>query len=297
MQFFADPGRCLWAVTTIASYGLLISTLQTLWNWRLFRPDGLMSWELFKTRPRFAKYAASPLIGALYTFPNFLYVIALQGVAALLLLGFPGHGIIRPVALTAILIIFLFSRLRHQPYGMVGADSMNLLVFGALGLREIAPDTTTQGCLWFIAFQSCLSYSTNGMLKLASPHWRRGKVLWHIAHHALYGSARLARVLRAYPAVGKWLDWSVIGCELAFPFVLLVGHPACWIFLGWGLLFHMLTAVVMGLNTFLFAWAATYPAIVFMALHYPREPFVLQTLWGIPSISAIQMLLSQAAPL
>lgn len=275
MQFFADPGRCLLAVTAIASCGLLISILQTLWNWRLFRPDSLMSWELFKTQSRFAKYAPSPLIDCLYTFPNFLYVVVLQGVAALLLLGFPCHGIIRPAALTAILIIFLLNRLRNQPYSMVAADSMNFLVFGALCLREIAPDSplTTQGCLWFIALQSCLSYIANGMLKLTAPHWRRGKVLWHIAHHSLFGNARLARVLGAYPAVGKWLDWSVIGCELAFPFVLVVGHPGCWIFLGWGLLFHTVTAIVMGLNTFLFAWAATYPAIVFVALRSARGPF------------------------
>jgi hypothetical protein len=267
MQFFADPNRCLLAVTMTASCGLLISTLQALWNWRLFRPDGLMSWELLKTQPQFAKYLPSSLLDGLYAFPNFLYVVALQAIAALLLLVFPRHDILRPAALTVTMLVFLLDHLRNRAQAMLGADGMYFLVFGALALREIAPENplTTQGCLWFIALQSCLSYTANGMLKLPSPHWRQGKVLWRLAHHPIYGNATLVHILRAYPALGKWLGWSAIGCELTFPCVLVVGYPGCWLFVGWGLLFHMSIAVMMGLNTFLFAWVATYPAILCVA--------------------------------
>ncbi len=267
LQFFADPNRSLLAVTAIASLGLLISLSQTLWNWRLFRPDGLLSWELFGTQPRFRRYGSSSFLDWVYTFPNFLYILALQVLATLLLLGFFWHPFIRGTALTAILIVFFVDRLHNQPGNVPASDNMFFLVFGALYLREIAPDSelVTEVCLWFIALQSCLSYLTNGILKLHSPLWRQGNVMSRIFRHPLFGNARLARVLNAHPPLGKALDWSIIGCELLFPLTLVVGFPVGWVLLVWGLLFHVLVAALMGLNTFFFAWVATYPAIVFVS--------------------------------
>jgi hypothetical protein len=37
------------------------------------------------------------------------------------------------------------------------------------------------------------------------------------------------------------------------------------LFLGWGVAFHLGCAVVMGLNNFLWAFIATYPALLFAA--------------------------------
>jgi hypothetical protein len=260
-------------VSTIAACGLLISTLQTLSNWRLFRAEGLMSWELLKTQPRFARYGPSPLLEYLNRFPNFLYLLIVQALAALLLLVFPRHDTLRPVSLTLILTICLLDRLRNQAHSLVGSDSMNVVVFGALYLREIAPGPlTTQGCLWFIALQSCLSYATSGLLKLRTSHWRQGKVLRRIAQHPVFGNAPLARLLAGHPRVERWLGWSIMGYEIAFPCVLVTGYPGSWIFLGGGLLFHAFIALAMGLNTFFFAWVATYPAILCVTLYPGRTP-------------------------
>jgi hypothetical protein len=269
MASLADPEQCLLAVTMIAACGLLISTLQALCNWRFFRADGLMSWELIKTHPRAARYGPSPLLEQLFRFPNFLCLLVVQAVAALLLLVFPWHSSIRPVTLTLILSLCLLHRVRNQPYGLVASDTMNLLVFGALCLREIAPadPLATKGCLWFIALQSCLSYVANGVLKLQTSYWRQGTVLRAVAHHPVFGHARLARLLDRDPRVGKLLDWSVIGYEVAFPCVLVTGYAGCWIFLGGGVIFHSLLAWALGLNTFFFAWVATYPAIAWVTLH------------------------------
>jgi hypothetical protein len=268
MSALIDPDRCLGLITAIAACSLLVHVLQTLWNRDLFRAEGLLGWELLKTQSRFVRYGASPLLDGLYRFPNVLAIVALQGVAAVMLLVFPGHPVIQPLSLSVIVAGLLLDRVRNQPYTLVAADTMALLVFGALYLRELSPtsDVVTRACLWFIALQSCLSYAANGLIKLAAPEWRRGTMLARVAHHPLYESPVLARVLRASPRGAKWLDWSVIACESAFPLVLVVGSPACWVFLAWGLAFHVLIALGTGLNRFLLAWAATYPAIVFVAL-------------------------------
>ena len=73
-----------------------------------------------------------------------------------------------------------------------------------------------------------------------------------------------ALFLRAHPRLSSCLTWGVIAFEGAFPLALLAG-PACWGFLAAGLLFHLANAALVGFNRFPWAWAATYPAILYAA--------------------------------
>jgi hypothetical protein len=57
--------------------------------------------------------------------------------------------------------------------------------------------------------------------------------------------------------------WSVIIVECAFPLVVIAPFPLMVVLLSLGMLFHLLCAVIMGLNSFLWAFVATYPALVF----------------------------------
>ena len=50
MNPFVDPDICLRWVTTIASIGVLISTLEFLAMKRQFQSRGLFDWEVLKTR-------------------------------------------------------------------------------------------------------------------------------------------------------------------------------------------------------------------------------------------------------
>ena len=63
--------------------------------------------------------------------------------------------------------------------------------------------------------------------------------------------------------VGVALCWSVIVMETLFPLCLVVPQPWGWPFLGWGVAFHLLCAVIMGLNSFFWAFVATYPALLY----------------------------------
>jgi hypothetical protein len=60
-----------------------------------------------------------------------------------------------------------------------------------------------------------------------------------------------------------WASWLVIVFECAFPLVLWVRPQGAALLLACGLAFHLCNALVLGLNRFLWAWLAGYPALLF----------------------------------
>jgi hypothetical protein len=267
MNAFKDPDFSLRAVISVLSIGLVIRALELLWNWRELRPGGVLHWDLLWDGPVLAGGARPPRFRIVFDTPGFLIVIALQIVASVSLLLGSQDPVLRPLALTALVLLLTLDRLRQFSRMLVGSDGMFFIIVGALWIRELAPShpVATLACLWFIALQSCLSYSANGFAKLPSAAWRQGGALRRTAWHPVYGSPKSRAFVEAFPALEKWLGWSVVGFEVAFPFALL-GPPVCWIFFGWGVMFHVANAVFLGLNLFMFAWLATYPALVFVAL-------------------------------
>jgi hypothetical protein len=59
--------------------------------------------------------------------------------------------------------------------------------------------------------------------------------------------------------------WSVIAFESLFPLAILAGPKGALVFLGIGVMFHLANAAVMGLNNFVWAFTATYPAVHYCA--------------------------------
>jgi hypothetical protein len=59
----------------------------------------------------------------------------------------------------------------------------------------------------------------------------------------------------------------VILFECGFPLALLRPELSL-VFLGGGLLFHLLIAYQLQLNRFFWAWLATYPAVYWASLHF-----------------------------
>jgi len=95
--------------------------------------------------------------------------------------------------------------------------------------------------------------------------WRQGDAVYYIFNTESYGLAPVATFLHAHPLIRAWATWSTMVMETLFPLVLVLPLPLGAVFLAWGLLFHLANAVVMGLNSFLWSFAATYPAIVYCA--------------------------------
>jgi hypothetical protein len=185
-------------------------------------------------------------------------MVAAAAVAALPVAS-GGHA----VALTALVAALVARRVRVGGLGIGGADHMFLVVCGASWLATVVAGDrrAAEAGLWFIAAQACLAYLVAGVTKLASPTWRSGRALHLVAATRSHGCLALRRCLAAAPWLARPACWGVMVWECAFPLVLLAPEPARLAILASGVLMHVALALVMGLNTFVWAFPATYPAV------------------------------------
>ncbi len=163
----------------------------------------------------------------------------------------------------AVAIVTLLLRLR-SPIGIHASGAMVMITFtaGALGLA-VGTSRSMGFALAFIAGQSCLSYFVAGSRKLTEPSWRRGRAIPLIASTLMWGGQRQAVVLRSRPGLGFVLCWITMLGECAVPLALVVPLPVAVAILACAGTFHVATAVEMGLNSFVWAFFSTYPAIIY----------------------------------
>ena len=173
------------------------------------------------------------------------------------------------------LILFLFlgtllllTRWRGAFNG--GSDFMTIVVLtglliGALSSAIGQHDLAWQAGLIYIAIHSASSYFLSGGVKLFNGDWRSGKALPLFLDGGIYGPLENDSLFRNR-AVAILSSWAFILWETAIPIAFL--NPVLMLlYCGTGIVFHFLVFWFFGLNRFFFAWLATYPALVFAAIH------------------------------
>lgn len=262
-----EPRTYIVVIATLACLGASVSTLEWLHCRDQLKDDGLFSWTVIGSRNA---TLSSGLLGRccdrLLSFRPFVVVLIVRFVTLLALpISLEAHR----GSIAALTIVILSSLLLHlrSPWGMDGSDQMLTQVFGALFLSELAGSPLAyKACLWYIAGQSCLSYLTAGVAKAWSPHWHGTNAVFAIFNTRTYGYEPAARFLLRRPRVTKVLTWGAVVMECAFSLALIVGFPGSLIFVAWGFSFHVMNAVVMGLNSFFWAFVSTYPAVIYCSL-------------------------------
>ncbi len=147
-----------------------------------------------------------------------------------------------------------------------GSDSMFFqiqigLLIASFGVAN--PILTRIGLGW-IAAQSVLSYFIAGVSKLKNQDWRSGLALGNLLRsNGPYVLFTPARKLANSNALCVAFSWLIILFEITFPAVLLLPWEGKVAMLSAGLIFHIANAAVLGLNRFVWAWAATYPALLY----------------------------------
>ena len=116
-----------------------------------------------------------------------------------------------------------------------------------------------------VAGQATLSYFVAGFAKLISPTWRNGTALCDVLNTYSHGHAS-AEAMLTRPKLSLGLCWLVILGETLFPIVLILPPDALYVVLGASIVFHFMTAYFMGLNTFVWAFIATYPSVISLSL-------------------------------
>lgn len=169
----------------------------------------------------------------------------------------PGHGLLLANSL------WLIVRSRGPVCG--GSDSMFFQVqLGLLvaNLGFLGPAAAPLGLGW-IAAQSVLSYFLAAVSKARNRSWWNGQALRNLFASA--GPYALIPAVRPWATNEfrcRWLGWSVVLIQLAAPAVLVLPPAGRWVLVALLGAFHLANAFVIGLNRFVWAWFATYPALL-----------------------------------
>jgi hypothetical protein len=146
-----------------------------------------------------------------------------------------------------------------------GSDSMTAIVALSVWIASLFPNypIVTQGCLAFLAVQLTASYWIAGLVKLKNPVWRNGKALPQFFNVPGYNSPpEWVHLLFRKPGIAKVSCVGVILFECLFPLAWL-SPTICAVFLISAFAFHLMNFWIFGLNRFVFAWLAAYPALYF----------------------------------
>ncbi|HEY3755836.1 MAG TPA: hypothetical protein VGL42_06780 [Opitutaceae bacterium] len=263
--FLDDPRSALSWMLRIASYGGLVNTAELLSRPEILREGGLVSWEIGSLRMPFMSvgrwgrfwdfWQRSPVFHGLLWLRVAVFATGLLAPAAMV--THPGA-----IALSWWLL-FLFNRRNHL--GQDGADHMLLIIFFAATVASVwQTRATIVLALVLVSFQSALSYVTAGVAKVTAAGWRDGTFLGSVLGTNIYGMAAVGAILRESPVLSAVLSWVLMLWEITFPLAWVVPWPYGAVWVAGGLIFHAITAVVMGLNSFLPAFVAAYPAILYL---------------------------------
>ncbi|HEY7494630.1 MAG TPA: hypothetical protein VIH59_26460 [Candidatus Tectomicrobia bacterium] len=246
----------------IASVGLVLTALELFSDRRAFGQQGPFSPAVFASlggRPA-PFWIARPVSVAI--------VACLQVVMAVILIVIGPFPLIGRIALVTATATSMTLRWRRT-IGGDGAEQLTIIVLIA-ALAALVPTPREERLAYaaiFVAAQAALAYVTAGLSKLVSPVWRNGTALPAILATAGHGQAWAARTLQDCPKISIGLTWGVIILEILFPVLLLGPRPLAVATLGAGLAFHIGCAVLMGLNSFVWAFPATYPCLLSVRAH------------------------------
>jgi len=263
-----DPARALDWVQVVLAGGAALTAAELLALRREFRPEGFLGWPMAARLVSQRRFPwAGSWMGAVMRERGVQAVAAVRLAAGLGLLAATLAGGTAAAALLAVVLAAGLLLMQRVPYGMEGSDQLAAITAIGLLLARMFPDSgrLAVAVAWFLALQAALAYVTAGVVKLRNPAWRDGSLLRGVLGTEFYGHAALARLLQR-PAAARAAIWAVIAFELSFPLVFFCPPPLVLAWLAAGLLFHGTLAVAMGLNAFVWAFAAAYPAIYWCAV-------------------------------
>jgi hypothetical protein len=143
---------------------------------------------------------------------------------------------------------------------------MNLIILAHMTVFWLAPADSAirTWCLIALGLHAVVAYVASGVFKAVGPMWRNGDAISGIMSAKIYGNRSLGVLLSRYRGLSLLMCWFTILFEVSFFVVLFSNSTVLYALLAVGLMFHTANAVFMGLGGFLFAFVATYPAVVFL---------------------------------
>jgi hypothetical protein len=260
----ASAGETLALVLRISCLPILVSAIELIACPDLLSDEGLLSWEVGRLRhPLLAVGWTGRLFDAVMNHRRFVALLWPRALLAGLLLVSPNRWLLAP-GIDALMVLLLFLFAKRSMYGQDGADQMQLIIWiTALIATAIGGQKALALGIWFLAYQTCMSYCVAGFAKIRAPGWRKGEFLPGVLGTVIYGTRFFGGFLRRNSRVALVLSWAVLLFETSFPLAWILPWPWGAGYLAVGLIFHVANAFLMGLGTFLATFLAAYPAVLF----------------------------------
>ena len=253
------------AVEIILAIQVIIATAELLTLHESYSDYGLFSWKVQRMGPRLKVQVKKLRLDFLCKYPNVLAVLIIRLISAIAipLLIISNHSILLPLLLVT--AISLVMQVRNSQSND-GSDQLPVICFIALLLADIiGTDLGRSIALIFIAAQASLAYGISGFLKMQKKGWYNGEYVTAVLRTSSYGDKYVHKVALKQPLLAKALGLAVIygDAVLAFSFTFPPFICSCILIFGIGL--HIGIARIMGLNTFLWSYVATYPALFYLS--------------------------------
>ena len=260
LYFAVRAFECLLATS------LLLQTLEFLRLRSVQQTNGLWRWRIQRGDLAHASAPVQKIFDWLYGEPIHRMHLLLRLAAAASL--YMGSSIV-----SATLLFFSTIAVLIRWRGAFNGGSDFMTVIGLTGLMIahwgswlVSPVLAWQAGLGYVCLQTMTSYFISGAIKLFSKEWRNGIALPYFLDGGIYGPLAADSVFRKR-SVAIACSWGFMLWECAVPIVFL-GTSVALLYCAIALVFHLLVFAFFGLNRFVWAWVASFPAMVYWAGFY-----------------------------
>jgi len=253
--------EALRAMERLLGVAVALQALELLLVRDALSETGVFRWSILRREFAALPWLLRTLLDGVLSYRTFSLLLVLELVAALLLACYP-HPLLAPFLLLTTLLVCI--RFRGTYNG--GADSMTVVLLISLSLsRSSSSPLLARAGLAYAAGQLTLSYCVAGLSKLRDPSWRSGTALTELLSLPQYGARALRASGRLSGRLGLLGCWLVVAFECAFALAWLDAR-LCLVLLLVAFCFHLANARLLGLNRFVWAWLAAYPALLYWSL-------------------------------
>lgn len=159
---------------------------------------------------------------------------------------------------SALLLWLSYTALMHLAFmaSSGGQQLISNLLFWNILLSVQAPSIATwarPSAFWVIRLQLLLTYLATGLHKLTGTHWPDGTAMGIVATDHAFGPLWLAD----FPLLATAMTWAVLLFQFTFPIAVWWSRTR-WPWMLFGVLFHLGTALWMGIPEMAFAFLVAY---------------------------------------
>jgi len=258
-----NPSFFAYAVEITLAIQVITATAELLKLRREYSEVGLLAWQIQRLGPKVSIYVKKLGLDFVCSYPNVLVALILRLLCAIAIpVAILFHQSIL-VLLFIITAINLIMQVRNSQSND-GSDQMAVVCFIALALANaINTDSSKSFALFFIAAQASLAYGTSGFLKMQKKGWYTGEYATEVLKTSSYGDKNVLEIALKRRSIAKVLGIMVVYGDCLLSLAFAFPPNICIFILFFGVFLHIGIGRIMGLNTFMWSYIATYPAILF----------------------------------